>query len=253
MRRLAMFVIASWIALGSDTLYARTGGETPASVKRARGGLLLVREMSQPPGPTGFSFDPITHFPVRSVFTLWYQDAKHWRVQGRYVVRPRDPMLVRDGSLATPFYPFPGTVIQRGNFITHYNQAKHVVIRVRASSDGMDPLVGNASLYLNRSGAGTLTTLLTRLRRCRSAVVRGIRKIAGRSASVVAIGSDRCNRTSAAGSLNTGGEQAWLDTQTLVLLRIDRFAPGTRRLLVSTVARQVKYDAHFSSRVFNSP
>jgi hypothetical protein len=209
--------------------------------------------MFQPPGPTGFSFDVVTHYPIRAVFTLWYQDAKHWRVQGRYIVRPRDPVLVRVGSLATPFYPFPGTVIRRGDVITHYNEAKHVVMRVTASSDGMDPLAGRAGLYLDRYGAGTLTTLLAWLHRCRSAVVRGTQTIAGRSAYVVAIGSDRCNRTSAAGSLDTGGEKAWLDTQTLVLLRLDRFAPGTHRLLVSTVAHRATYGAHFSSSVFTSP
>jgi hypothetical protein len=116
----------------------------------------------------------------------------------------------------------------------------------------MNPLSGNAGLYLDHlcgpairsptlcsHAFANLGSLLRWERRCRTAALQGARNIAGRKAYIVSLGPDQCNRASAAGYLLLGREIAWLDTSTLVLLRLDRFFPGTQRLLVRTVTTHV--------------
>jgi hypothetical protein len=172
---------------------------------------------------------------------------------GHYLLPPGNPFLRRNGLESIPFTPFPGIVVDNGPTIWHYSAQDHAASRAARTSDGMNPLPrGLASLSLDGYRARSVADLLSHVRRCRSARFRGTNTIAGRLAYQIDAGPDRCNWNSSAAALEIGGERAWVDRQTLLLLRIDKYYPRTgHRLLFRIAAVQVAYGVHLKPTLFS--
>lgn len=240
-------VLLAWTAFSADLNSPVEARTTPTPE-----GFILTEIVDKPPGSTGWPTVQSNQRWIRAEFTLWYRDQTHWRLAGHYLEPPRNRFLLRNGLVSIPFTPYPGVVVDNGRTIWHYNSRNHSASTLPRVSDALDRAPDKlTSLTLGHPRAPSLIDLVTRVRTCRSLRLLGTTRIAGRTAYQINVGQDRCNRNSAAGSLDVGAEVAWVDKKSLIPLRLDKYYPGTgHTLLFRETAVRLLYNVRLGSRLF---